>query len=255
MADLASANVTITIQAGDPWNPRIEGNYRKCKVKIAYGNGVLTYPAGGVPMPDYTSFGLVRNLSHVEIIDANDASGIVWKWDYENKKVRGFYRAAFTPSGSVSAITPAGTISAITPAGSIAPITPAGQSAAHTHNLYVPTPVSADAAGNRVQAALDGTNLYVSQPAGGNAPITIAGLAAGATAHGGVVGLAAGSPAFTGTEVTPSFSGTQVTPTLTGTQVTPTFTGTADSAVVLTELASGSYAVPAQVLYGIAVGW
>lgn len=89
MADIASSDVTITIQKsriakGSP------GGVQRNVVKIAFGDGALTYPTGGVPMPTFPKFGMRRELEYLILIDSNDASGIIWKWDYENKKLTAF---------------------------------------------------------------------------------------------------------------------------------------------------------------------
>jgi hypothetical protein len=95
MADLASSDVTITVQTlPNGKKATIEGGIRKTLVKIAFGDAALTYPSGGVPLPAATSFGLQRSLSTLRIVDANDGSGINWKYDHENKKLRGYIPGA-----------------------------------------------------------------------------------------------------------------------------------------------------------------
>lgn len=86
MVDLVAADVTITVQK------RLKaGKRRRNRCKIAFGNGSLTYPAGGVPMPVGRSFGLNGNvLEYLVLTDANDASGLIWKYDQENKKLRAY---------------------------------------------------------------------------------------------------------------------------------------------------------------------
>lgn len=93
MADLASSNVTITIQKnriikGSP------GSQQRNVVKIAFGDGSLTYPSGGVPLPAASSFGMRRELEFITLIDGGSAVGILWKYDYANKKLRGFIPGA-----------------------------------------------------------------------------------------------------------------------------------------------------------------
>lgn len=83
MADLASGNLTITIQK------EYRGvGHRRNVVKIAFGDAALTVPSGGVPLPAAASFGLTSSLDYLVILDQDDATGIVWKYDYENKKLR-----------------------------------------------------------------------------------------------------------------------------------------------------------------------
>jgi hypothetical protein len=72
MADIAASDVTITVQK------RLKaGKRRRNRCKIAFGNGALTYPAGGVPLPAARSFGLNAN---------------VLEYDQENKKLRVYYQ-------------------------------------------------------------------------------------------------------------------------------------------------------------------
>lgn len=83
MTAIAASDVTITVNAR-----RIEGKKRKSDVTIAFGNGTLTYPSGGVPMPTYPSFGLVRNLDFLALHDPGNANGLVYKYDRTNNKLR-----------------------------------------------------------------------------------------------------------------------------------------------------------------------
>lgn len=85
MADLASTDVTITVE-----ERTIVKKKRRNRVKIVFGDGALTYPSGGVPMPAFGSFGFVRNLDFLILIDSSAATGTVWKYDKANAKLRGF---------------------------------------------------------------------------------------------------------------------------------------------------------------------
>jgi hypothetical protein len=85
MTALASTDVTVTIS-----ERRIVGKKRRNIVKIVFGDGALTYPAGGVPMPAYTGFGMIRNLDYLNIVDQDDATGIYWKYDKDNNKLRAY---------------------------------------------------------------------------------------------------------------------------------------------------------------------
>lgn len=85
MADLAAANVTVTIE-----ERTIVGKKRRNRVKIVFGDGALTYPALGVPMPAAANFGMVRQLDYLTVFDENDGSGFVWKYDKENNKLRAY---------------------------------------------------------------------------------------------------------------------------------------------------------------------
>jgi hypothetical protein len=85
MADIVAANVTITVE-----RKVIAGKRKRNRVKIAFGDSALTYPTGGVPLPAFGQFGMKRFLEYITLTDANDASGITWKFDQENKKLRAF---------------------------------------------------------------------------------------------------------------------------------------------------------------------
>lgn len=93
MADLVAADVTITVQkqrilAGSP------GGIRMNLVKIVFGDGALTYPAAGVPLPAFSKFGFMRELESLMLTDKNDAVGLDWKYDHDNKKLRAWQTAA-----------------------------------------------------------------------------------------------------------------------------------------------------------------
>lgn len=87
MAALVSADVTITANQSDT---KIEGRRRRNLVKITFGDGVKTYPAGGVPMAAASAFGMVRNLDQLVIFDES-ATGIAWSYDKTNNKLRGYF--------------------------------------------------------------------------------------------------------------------------------------------------------------------
>lgn len=101
MPALASTDLTITVQ--DVGRGSLQQDKRHL-VKIAFGDGLLTYPSGGVPLPGFASFGFTRNLAYVVLIDPNDASGIVWKVDYENQKLRGYIQGAVISAAGSSTL-------------------------------------------------------------------------------------------------------------------------------------------------------
>lgn len=100
MVDLVAGDVTLTIE-----NKNREGKLRRYRTKVVFGDGVKTYPAGGVPLPASGSFGMVRRLDYIQLIDDNDAAGIIWKYDKENNKLRGYWPtggAGTAPASSTS---------------------------------------------------------------------------------------------------------------------------------------------------------
>lgn len=85
MADLVAGDVTVTVE-----EENIIGKKRWHFVKIAFGDGSLTYPANGVPMPAAAKFGMRTLLNRLIVLDSDDAQGILWKWDKENNKLRAY---------------------------------------------------------------------------------------------------------------------------------------------------------------------
>lgn len=96
MADLTSADVTVAVE-----DRQIEGKKKRNRVKITFGDASDTYPSGGVPMPEFGQFGMVRNLDYLNMFDADDAQGLIFKYDSENHKVR-MYEGDFSETGDAS---------------------------------------------------------------------------------------------------------------------------------------------------------
>lgn len=88
MADIAASDVTVTVQdrtiAGKPAR-------RRHRVSIAFGDGALTYPANGIPLPNATKFGMARSVDRLSLIDAANADGLMYKVDHANKKIRIYF--------------------------------------------------------------------------------------------------------------------------------------------------------------------
>jgi hypothetical protein len=83
MAVIASAVVTVNER-------RIygSGKKRRNRITITFGDGVNTYPAGGVVLPTFGSFGMTRQLDYVLLVDASNPDGFVYKYDQTNNKLR-----------------------------------------------------------------------------------------------------------------------------------------------------------------------
>lgn len=110
MANIAAANITSTFLTRRRNNGRSYFN-----VQLQFGNGALTYPAGGVPVTAAT-FGLTTVIESCDIYDDN-LSGYQWKYNATN-----------------------GTLTANAVGG-------------HGHSLFLKDAAQTDAAGNRVNAA------------------------------------------------------------------------------------------------------
>ena len=99
MTALVAADVTITVN-----ERQIVSKKRRNRVTVAFGDAALTYPSGGVPMPAFGSWGMTRNLDWVTLFDADDASGIIWKYDRTNNKLRGYIQGEATSGASATAV-------------------------------------------------------------------------------------------------------------------------------------------------------
>ena len=146
MADIAATDITVTFL-----DKRRHDGRSYFNVQLAFGNGALTYPAGGVPI----SIGAVGTPTSLESLIVYDkgTSGYDWTYDRTNKK-----------------------LVAIQGAG--------GSTAAHTHSLFLNNADVVDGATTRVNA---GTDLL---GANTGTDISVAGVA-DTTGHGGVVQAAA----------------------------------------------------------------
>lgn len=85
MPAISATDVTVTIL-----DRHIEGKKKRSQCTIAFGDGALTYPSGGVPLPADSSFGFKRAMDLLLISDGDDSNGFVWKYDATNKKLRGY---------------------------------------------------------------------------------------------------------------------------------------------------------------------
>lgn len=87
MADIAASDVTYTEIAGSvkasPSDPR-----RSAVFTLAFGNGTLTYPSGGVPVTK-AKLGCPTNVDEFIVMDIG-ASGYTVKYDLTNNKIRLF---------------------------------------------------------------------------------------------------------------------------------------------------------------------
>lgn len=98
MASLVAEDVTITTSTVTH-----KGGRREVEVSVAFGDGIDTYPSGGVPMPTRESWGMVERLSDFFMTDASNALGNIYKYDKTNNKIR-IYEQGFR-TGSTSTTT------------------------------------------------------------------------------------------------------------------------------------------------------
>lgn len=90
MADIAASDVTVTIL-----NRRNLGNSKKLnRVRLAFGDGALTYPAGGVPITK-GKLGCPVVIESMSIVDKG-TSGYEFKYDQSAEKIVMFQAPAQT---------------------------------------------------------------------------------------------------------------------------------------------------------------
>jgi hypothetical protein len=89
MANLAASDVTITLNTRDR---HVLGGLRLSQGSLAFGDGSATYPNGGVPMPAIGSFGMNKEVSMFDIVDAS-GDGLIYRYDQANRKIK-----IFTPA-------------------------------------------------------------------------------------------------------------------------------------------------------------
>lgn len=70
---------------------KLEGSpsVKESTMKLAAGNGALTYPTGGIPL-DKNSLGLPNNLESLTFVDSDLPDGYIYKYDNVNKKIMMF---------------------------------------------------------------------------------------------------------------------------------------------------------------------
>ncbi len=103
MAALTASDVTVTLSHRDrDVVPPPAGRKMFQLPTITVGDGVKTYPAGGIPMPDKSQFGFKRELQFVSI-EQPPGNGFFYKYDRANNKLKIFTQGAVT--GSTAATT------------------------------------------------------------------------------------------------------------------------------------------------------
>lgn len=88
MADIASGDVTYTVLN----NKRSEDGKRQVNARLQFGDGALTYPAGGIPVAK-AKLGCPNTIESLMIYD-DGALGYHYSYDHTNQKVRIFRTAS-----------------------------------------------------------------------------------------------------------------------------------------------------------------
>ena len=82
MPAIAVTNVTATMVG----KSEIGKVSRSHVMDLAFGDGALTYPTGGIPLST-SLLGMKREVQAVQIVDESSADGFTYKWDRVNNKI------------------------------------------------------------------------------------------------------------------------------------------------------------------------
>lgn len=92
MSAIAASNVAFTLQG--PKLGKGDDSKRNGVFKIVFGDGTLTYPSGGIPLSGLSAQGFPNVVGEVDIQDASNADGYIYKYDAVNNKIRIYYPLA-----------------------------------------------------------------------------------------------------------------------------------------------------------------
>lgn len=91
MTDLASTDITITL---DPIRDRhVLGKIKMGVGTVAFGDGALTYPYGGIQMPAVGVFGMNKVIDAMNVMNGLSGGGYEYRYDKTNRKVKVFAAA------------------------------------------------------------------------------------------------------------------------------------------------------------------
>lgn len=80
MADLTAANITVTISAGFDIDTSPD-KWKRAYATLSFGDGVLTYPTNGIPMPAPGAFGM-NFLTPYKWVNIRHNIGVnLWTYD------------------------------------------------------------------------------------------------------------------------------------------------------------------------------
>lgn len=101
MTALAATDVTVAVsnRNKDVGHGALKKNITI--VDLTYGDGALTYPTGGVPLPDKAQYGFSKEITFGFIEEKDD--GFVYKYDRANNKLQIYTHGVTT--GSTTATT------------------------------------------------------------------------------------------------------------------------------------------------------
>ena len=96
MANIAASNVTFAFANSSKYGSKDDNSVRQEKVTVSFGNGTLTYPAGGVPLSGLTNWGFPNKIDEVITVDMSSPDGFVYKYSSANNSLRIYEQNATT---------------------------------------------------------------------------------------------------------------------------------------------------------------
>jgi len=103
MAALESTDVTVTISGRDRDIGHGAVQKNMTIADIAFGDGVKTYPTGGVPLPTIGNFGYQRQVDF-GAIEGDPDDGFVYRYDRANHKIKIFTQGIVTGSTAAASM-------------------------------------------------------------------------------------------------------------------------------------------------------
>jgi hypothetical protein len=101
MADLTASDVTVAIGPKERDMGGRSLTKRMVAGTIAFGDGVSTYPANGVPLPAIGNFNMVREIGRIFIEPPVDA--LEYRYDAANHSIRMYQYVTGAASGDPAA--------------------------------------------------------------------------------------------------------------------------------------------------------
>jgi len=102
MSDIAATNISVTMT---PEDLEIKDQGGKVSYpQISLGDGSMTYPSGGIPMPPIGKFGMEFFIKRMFINPVSPANGNTYRYIRSTNKIRIFTATATEFSGAIPAL-------------------------------------------------------------------------------------------------------------------------------------------------------
>lgn len=103
MAEMASTDVTVTVNQQDRNCAGVGAPKNVVVATVTFGDGALTYPATGIPLPAIGNFGLHKGIDFVAF-QGKLGAGYTYNYDSTNHSIE-IWNAGTELSGAVAATT------------------------------------------------------------------------------------------------------------------------------------------------------